>query len=166
MHSPPWANSDSDSLDFMLSGSYFNAQLVHLYCFKTSTFAREREKKEDIFEGACRDNLVISNNHNLLWKNARYLLFSLVDSQEKHELRQKHGRCCVWVDAPGVGLEASQAGQHQDSEDQCQHRQTQSGVGDQSQGLQISLQLLLTEKRSWAQFWILEILLGSCVTDG
>ena len=56
---------------------------------------REREKKEDIFEGACRDNLVISNNHNLLWKNARYLLFSLVDSQEKHELRQKHGRCCV-----------------------------------------------------------------------
>lgn len=92
--------------------------------------------------------------------NTRYLLFCLVDPQKKHELGQKHGRRCVRVDAPGVGLEASQAGQHQDSEDECQHGQAQSGVGDQGQGLQVSLQLLLTEKRSWGQLWVFEISLG------
>lgn len=50
------------------------------------------------------------------------------------------------MDAPGVGLEASQAGQHQDGEDECQHGQAQGGVGDQGQGLQVPLQLLLTER--------------------
>lgn len=90
-----------------------------------------------------------------MYKNTRYLLFSLIDPQEKHEFGQKHGCRCVWVDAPGVGLEASQAGQHQDSEDESQHGQAQSAVGDQAQGLQIPVQLLLTEKNSVRPgFWI------------
>lgn len=161
MYSPPRPDTVQINWISCWVGTYFNTQLVDLYCLNTSTFVRKKQKKEDCLKRACLDNLVINNNHALLYKDAHYLLFSLVDAQEKDELRQKHGRCCVWMDAPGVGLEASQAGQHQDSEDESQHRQAQSGVGDQGQGLQISLQLLLTEKWSWGQFWILEISLSS-----
>lgn len=50
------------------------------------------------------------------------------------------------MDAPGVGLEAPQAGEHQDGEEESQHGEAQRGVRDQGQGLQIPLQLLLTER--------------------
>lgn len=47
------------------------------------------------------------------------------------------------MDAPDVGLEASEAGQHQDGEEQSQHGQHQRGISDQGERLQIALQLLL-----------------------
>lgn len=50
------------------------------------------------------------------------------------------------MDAPGVGLEAPQAGEHQDGEKESQHGEAQRGVRDQGQGLQIPLQLLLSER--------------------
>lgn len=54
------------------------------------------------------------------------------------------------MDAPGVGLEASEAGEHQNSEEESEHGETQRGVGDQRQCLQIPLQLLLMERhREW-----------------
>lgn len=49
------------------------------------------------------------------------------------------------MDAPGVGLQAPEAGEHQDSEEESQHGEAQSGVCDQGQRLQIPLQLLLIE---------------------
>lgn len=70
-------------------------------------------------------------------------MLRLVDAQQEHQLRQEHGRRCVGVDAPGVGLEASQAGEHEDGEEESQHGDAQGGVGDQGQRLQIPLQLLL-----------------------
>lgn len=165
MYSPAWTDTVQMNWISFWVGTYFNPVSGSLLFKYKHVCGKEAGKKEDCLERACWDNLVISKNLKLLHKNARYLLFSLVDPQEKHELRQKHGRCCVWVDAPGVGLEASQAGQHQDSEDERQHGQAQSGVGDQGQGLQISLQLLLTQRRSWAHLWTLEMWLCSSVTD-
>lgn len=50
------------------------------------------------------------------------------------------------MDAPGVGLEATEAGKHQDSEEESQHGQAQSGVCDQGKCFQIPLQLLLMRK--------------------
>ena len=98
-----------------------------------------------------------------------YLLFSLIDPEQKHQLRQKHGRRCVRMDAPGVGLEASEAGEHQDGEEEGQHGDAQRGVCDQRQRLQISLQLLLTEVREGTRggekaergrYWSYSILVG------
>lgn len=86
-----------------------------------------------------------------------YLLFSLIDSRQKHQLWQKHGCCCVWMDAPSVGLETSEAGEHQDSEEECQHGDAQRGVCDQSQRLQIPLQLLLIDREEENErgcYWI------------
>lgn len=82
-----------------------------------------------------------------------YLLLRLIDPQQKHQLGQKHGRRCVWVDAPGVGLEASEAGQHQDREEEGQHGGAQRGVCDQGQSLQIPLQLLLKHTRENEMNW-------------
>lgn len=73
------------------------------------------------------------------------------------------------MDAPGVGLEASEAGEHQDGEEEGQHRDAQRGVCDQGQRLQIPLQLLLTEGREGTRggekaeggcYWIYSILAG------
>lgn len=50
------------------------------------------------------------------------------------------------MDAPRVGLKASEAGEHQDSEEEGQHGEAQRGVCDQGQRLQIPLQLLLIER--------------------
>lgn len=86
----------SDELNFFLSGHIFQPTVSGSLLFKYKhVCGKEAGKKEDCLERACWDNLVISKNLKLLHKNARYLLFSLVDPQEKHELRQKHGRCCV-----------------------------------------------------------------------
>lgn len=52
------------------------------------------------------------------------------------------------MDAPSVGLEASEAGEHQDGEEKSQHGQAQRGVGDQGQRLKVTLQLLLMAKYS------------------
>lgn len=51
------------------------------------------------------------------------------------------------MDAPGVGLQSSETGEHQDCEEEGQHGDTQRGVCDQGQRLQISFQLLLIERR-------------------
>lgn len=75
-----------------------------------------------------------------------YLLLCVVDPQQKDQLGQKHGCRRVGVDAPGVGLETPQAGQHHDGEEEAQHGEAQRGVCDQGQRLQVPLQLLLTEK--------------------
>lgn len=50
------------------------------------------------------------------------------------------------MDASGVGLEAPEAGEHQDGEEEGQHGDAQGGVCDQGQRLQIPLQLLLKER--------------------
>ena len=47
------------------------------------------------------------------------------------------------MNASHVGLEASEAGEHQDGEEEGHHGEAQTGVSDQGQGLQIPLQLLL-----------------------
>lgn len=70
----------------------------------------------------------------------------MVDPQQKDQLGQKHGRRRVGMDAPGVGLETPQAGEHHDGEEEGQHGEAQCGVGDQGQRLQVPLQLLLTER--------------------
>lgn len=75
-----------------------------------------------------------------------YLLLRVVDPQQKDQLGQKHGRRRVGMDAPGVGLETSQAGEHHDGEEESQHGEAQRGVGDQGQRLQVPLQLLLMER--------------------
>lgn len=74
------------------------------------------------------------------------LLLCVVDPQQEDQLGQKHGRRRVGMDAPGVGLEAPQAGQHHDGEQEGQHGEAERGVGDQGQGLQVALKLLLTER--------------------
>lgn len=61
------------------------------------------------------------------------------------------------MDAPGVGLEASEARQHQDSEEESQHGHAQRGVCDQSQRLQIPLQLLLRARdrvKEGERYWV------------
>lgn len=75
-----------------------------------------------------------------------YLLLRLIDPEQKHQLRQKHGCRCVGMDAPDVGLKASEAGEHQDSEEEGQHGEAQGGICDHGQRLQIPLQLLLKSK--------------------
>lgn len=75
-----------------------------------------------------------------------HLLLRVVDPQQKDQLGQKHGRRRVGVDAPGVGLQAPQAGEHHDGEEEGQHGEAKCGVGDQGQRLQVALQLLLTER--------------------
>lgn len=63
------------------------------------------------------------------------------------------------MDAPGVGLEASEAGEHKNSEEECQHGEAKSGICDQGQRLQISLQLLLRDVRVKNRVkWIYNIL--------
>lgn len=65
------------------------------------------------------------------------------------------------MDAPSVGLETSEAGEHQDSEEECQHGDTQRGVCDQSQCLQIALQLLLIDREKENErggYWVYIIL--------
>ncbi len=57
------------------------------------------------------------------------------------------------MDAPGVGLEAPEAGEHQDSEEEGQHGDAQRGVCDQGQRLQVSLQLLLIERCEKGKRW-------------
>lgn len=80
--------------------------------------------------------------------NCVYLLLRLIDPQQEHQLRQEHGRRRVGVDAPRVGLEASEAGEDEDGEEKRQHGEAQRGVGDQGQCLQIALQLLLAGEGS------------------
>lgn len=72
------------------------------------------------------------------------------------------------MDAPGVGLEASEAGEHQNSEEESQHGEAQSGICDQGQRLQIPLQLLLIEmcKKKNRVGWIYNILVRVDEKDG
>lgn len=67
------------------------------------------------------------------------------------------------MDAPGVGLEATEAGKHQDSEEESQHGQAQSGVCDQGKCFQIPLQLLLMRQGGRERdqyYWIYKIQVG------
>lgn len=97
--------------------------------------------KANLKKKKIKNKATESGTHNI----SAYLLFSLIDPQKKHKLGQKHSRRRVWMDAPGVGLESSEAGEHQDSEEESQHRKAQCGVCDEGQRLQISFQLLLIE---------------------
>lgn len=74
------------------------------------------------------------------------LVLSAVDTQEKEQLREEEGDRYVGVDATCVGLEAFEAGQKGEGQQQRHQGERHQGIGDNCQCLQITFQLLQQQR--------------------